>query len=107
MHFPLKGLDMNKYVISEKQRNEEPLIYDLYGVSNHYGQLLGGHYTAFVKNNGVWYKFNDDQVDEIENEQHIISHAAYNLFYARRDIDFEHINYNLIKNKLRIPSEYE
>jgi hypothetical protein len=41
-------------------------------------------------------------VDEIENENTIISNAAYNLFYARRDIDFEHIDYERIKNKLKI-----
>jgi ubiquitin carboxyl-terminal hydrolase 22/27/51 len=42
-------------------------MYDLFGVSNHYGQLLAGHYTAYAKNDGAWYKFNDDIVEEIEN----------------------------------------
>lgn len=27
-------------------------IYDLYAVSNHYGGLGGGHYTAYAKSNG-------------------------------------------------------
>ena len=26
-------------------------IYDLYAVSNHFGGMGGGHYTAFAKNN--------------------------------------------------------
>ena len=36
--------------------------YDLYAVSNHYGGLGGGHYTAYGKNNGKWYEFNDSSV---------------------------------------------
>ena len=39
----------------------EPL-YDLFAVSNHYGGLGGGHYTAYAKNNGKWYDFNDSSV---------------------------------------------
>jgi ubiquitin carboxyl-terminal hydrolase 4/11/15 len=29
--------------------------YELYAISNHFGGLGGGHYTAFGKNNGEWY----------------------------------------------------
>ncbi len=75
-------------------------MYDLFGVSNHYGQILAGHYTAYAKNQSHWYRFNDDQVDDLEESQ-IVSNAAYNLFYARRDIDFENINYDEIKNELK------
>jgi ubiquitin C-terminal hydrolase len=34
----------------EIHQNAKP-IYELYAVSNHYGSLGGGHYTAFAKNN--------------------------------------------------------
>ena len=89
---------MKKYVISQSQKESEPLIYDLYGISNHYGQLLAGHYTAIAKNKGTWYRFNDQHIDEIDSENSIVTNAAYNLFYARRDIDFERLDYQLIKN---------
>ncbi len=92
---------MSNFVLSQKQKDNEPLIYDLYGVSNHYGQLQGGHYTAYAKNDGKWYRFNDDEVEEIENEASIVSPAAYNLFYARRDISFENLDYQSIKNILK------
>lgn len=29
--------------------------YELYAISNHYGGLGGGHYTAYGKNRGKWY----------------------------------------------------
>lgn len=33
----------------EVRENSEP-VYELYAVSNHYGSLGGGHYTAYAKN---------------------------------------------------------
>jgi ubiquitin carboxyl-terminal hydrolase 4/11/15 len=47
--FPIEGLDMRPYVIT-LQHEPEPVLYDLCGVSNHFGSLNGGHYTAYVKN---------------------------------------------------------
>lgn len=35
--------------------NSKEPIYDLYAVSNHYGGLGGGHYTAYAKNGDKWY----------------------------------------------------
>jgi ubiquitin C-terminal hydrolase len=57
-------------------------IYDLYGVCNHFGNVLGGHYTSFVKNtNEKWYHYNDTQVQHIENTNILINPMAYCLFY--------------------------
>lgn len=39
-----------------------PVLYDLYAVTNHIGGLGGGHYTAYCKNSGDWYKFDDNYV---------------------------------------------
>jgi ubiquitin C-terminal hydrolase len=66
--FPITGLDMRKYVITLKDE-AEPVLYDLYGVSNHFGSLNGGHYTASCLNaaNGKWYYFNDSSVNTIED----------------------------------------
>ena len=63
--------------------SEEPL-YDLYAVSNHYGGLGGGHYTAFGKNDGKWYDYNDSSV-RATSESSIGGSGAYMLFYKRRD----------------------
>lgn len=43
---------------------DQQLIYDLYAVSNHYGGLDGGHYTAYCKNPvaNEWFDFDDSQV---------------------------------------------
>jgi ubiquitin carboxyl-terminal hydrolase 4/11/15 len=61
------------------------LIYDLYAVSNHYGSMNFGHYTAYVKNpfTKAWYDCDDSRVGEV-NPSRVVSEAAYVLFYRRR-----------------------
>jgi ubiquitin C-terminal hydrolase len=83
IQFPLDDMDLSKYVIGY---DKETYIYDLYGVCNHSGGVLGGHYTAFVKNaDGVWFLFNDTTVTQVSAEA-IISSKAYCLFYRKKQI---------------------
>jgi ubiquitin C-terminal hydrolase len=79
--FPLYGLDLSPYVSGYSPGKYK---YDLYGVCNHSGGALGGHYTAYVKvANGKWYHVNDTSVSEV-NERVIVSTKAYCLFYRMR-----------------------
>lgn len=51
INFPIQDLDMSPFIASEDQKQSGvSLLYDLYAVSNHYGSLAFGHYTAFCKN---------------------------------------------------------
>lgn len=70
VNFPLEGLDMSPYVLSKAQKEQGPLIFDCFGVSNHYGGVGGGHYTAFARNHhtGLWYDFDDSHVTPVSNE---------------------------------------
>lgn len=78
--FPLTNLNLSKYVIGY---NKETFVYDLYGVCNHSGSVLGGHYTSFVKNaNDKWYHYNDTSVIEIQENQ-ILTSKAYCFFYRK------------------------
>eukprot|EP01118_Nematostelium_gracile_P016981 TRINITY_DN7131_c0_g1_i1.p1 TRINITY_DN7131_c0_g1~~TRINITY_DN7131_c0_g1_i1.p1 ORF type:complete len:918 (-),score=273.75 TRINITY_DN7131_c0_g1_i1:43-2796(-) len=83
VNYPIKGLDLTDYVKGPKDNR---FIYDLYAVSNHYGSLGGGHYTAYGKNrlNNEWYKFDDSSVSKIE-ESRVVTSSAYVLFYRRRE----------------------
>jgi ubiquitin carboxyl-terminal hydrolase 2/21 len=82
--FPLDNLNLSKYVIGY---NKDTYIYDLYGVCNHSGSVMGGHYTSFVKNaNGKWYHYNDTSVSEVALAQQIITAKAYCFFYRKRQI---------------------
>jgi ubiquitin C-terminal hydrolase len=46
VNFPIRNLDLSKYVKSKDGRSH---MYELYAISNHYGGLGGGHYTAYAK----------------------------------------------------------
>jgi ubiquitin carboxyl-terminal hydrolase 2/21 len=80
--FPLENLKLSKYVIGY---NNDSYVYDLYGVCNHSGSVMGGHYTSFVKNaNGKWYHYNDTCVLEVGIPEHIKTPKAYCFFYRKR-----------------------
>jgi ubiquitin C-terminal hydrolase len=82
--FPLDNLDLSNYVIGYKKKS---YIYELYGVCNHSGVVLGGHYTSYVKNaNNKWYHFNDTSVTEVPIIESIISPKAYVLFYRKKNL---------------------
>ncbi|GFR96123.1 ubiquitin carboxyl-terminal hydrolase 8 [Elysia marginata] len=77
--FPVNGLDLSQYIAGSRPRNH----YNLYGISNHYGTMEGGHYTAFCRNpvNKRWYKFDDQDVYEISTSD-VKTSAAFVLYYT-------------------------
>jgi hypothetical protein len=84
--FPLVGLDLRGIVNHNWKDGQEP-IYDCYAVSNHFGGLGGGHYTAYARaDNGVWCNFDDSRVTSGVDENEVVSSAAYCLYYKRRDV---------------------
>lgn len=83
VNFPLINLNMNSYVARSELRTGGSKMYHLYAVSNHYGSMEGGHYTAFCKSSvyGKWFKFDDQSVSAIDSSE-VVSSAAYILFYS-------------------------
>ena len=82
--FPLEGLSLAEYAAKEDSTLTH---YNLYGVSNHYGTIDGGHYTSFCKpfDEKVWYKFDDQNVTKLTVP--VNSSAAYLLFYESAHTD--------------------
>lgn len=83
VNYPVRGLDLSRHLIATP---EQPPVYDLYAVSNHYGSMGGGHYTAYAlnKSSNKWYKFDDSYVTEVDENQ-VVASSGYVLFYRRRD----------------------
>jgi len=82
IEFPLDDLNLSKYVSGY---NASSYIYELYGVCNHIGSVMGGHYTSFARNaNNEWIHYNDSNVDILQ-EENIITPMAYCLFYRKKN----------------------
>lgn len=84
VEFPTNNLNLKKYIINN---NHGPATYDLISVSNHYGGMGGGHYTAFCKNKDdqQWYYFDDSSVSP-SSEDVVVTKAAYVLVYQRQGL---------------------
>jgi len=79
--FPLDNLDLSRYVDGYYPQQ---YVYKLYGVCNHIGNVMGGHYTSFVCDaNDEWLHYNDTNVSNIHAKD-VVSTMAYCLFYRRK-----------------------
>ena len=114
IEFPLHGLNMDPYVMSPRQAEQQPTAngngiadaekegpdpatlppfsYDCYGVLRHLGSSGdGGHYISLVKDQGrgCWRKFDDERHRDFDPAQlgardRVQSGEAYILFFQRR-----------------------
>jgi ubiquitin carboxyl-terminal hydrolase 4/11/15 len=101
--FPLDALDMSKHCASARNTNATfvedsvPATYDLFAVTNHYGRMGFGHYTAFARRwdeqgiSNEWALFDDSSVRSVGDgtgragrNDGVVTSAAYVLFYRRR-----------------------
>ncbi|XP_066554299.1 ubiquitin carboxyl-terminal hydrolase 19 isoform X2 [Amia ocellicauda] len=94
--FPVRNLDLSKFCIGQKDDSQPP-IYDLYAVINHYGGMIGGHYTAYARlpndknsqrSDVGWRLFDDSTVTTVEESQ-VVTRYAYVLFYRRQNSPVE------------------
>ena len=78
VHFPLR-LEIGDYM--SRVNKARPPPYELVAVLVHQGQTCdSGHYLAYVKNDGEWYKCNDSDVRRVDVET-VLSQQAYILVY--------------------------
>ena len=82
--FPIHDLDIRKYVVEENSRKDS--FYDLCAISQHYGSLSSGHYTACCINENEWYSFDDETVKKVNDNSRIISKGAYILIFRKKSL---------------------
>jgi hypothetical protein len=59
--------------------------YDLFGVVSHRGDMSAGHYVAYVRAGGAWFKCDDAWVLLADGEAEVGRCQPYMLFYQQRD----------------------
>lgn len=64
---------MSEFIINpaKQQWPKEKKTYNLIAVSNHYGGMGGGHYTAYARNykDDKWYHFDDSSVSAFSEDR--------------------------------------
>nr|CAB3267545.1 ubiquitin carboxyl-terminal hydrolase 15 [Phallusia mammillata] len=93
VNFPIRDLDLSEFIVNPTKESWETKKrrYNLIAVSNHYGGLGGGHYTAYAKNSvdNEWHYFDDSSVSP-SSEDRVVTKAAYMLVYQRQDLEEWH-----------------
>ncbi|XP_064633271.1 uncharacterized protein LOC135491379 [Lineus longissimus] len=97
VNIPLKNLNLNSVVFDSVVKREdltappEGYEYDLYAVCLHLGAGATncGHYIAYcMVSDGTWWKFDDDEVTQVNMEfelnSRLVRENAYMLFYKRK-----------------------
>ena len=81
VNFELRNLNVGQFAIDGFDNKFSQ--FNLYAVSNHFGSLEGGHYTAYCSSNVLkgWHKYDDQDVSAMQPEN-VTSSAAYILFYS-------------------------
>lgn len=99
--FP-SSIDFAPYLAEDSPQKSEDMIYDLFGVIAHAGEITSGHFYAFLRTDpkediDKWYKFNDSHVLFSNKKEAIIDnfggrkneekqhYSAYILIYMRRN----------------------
>ncbi|KZT67329.1 cysteine proteinase [Daedalea quercina L-15889] len=96
--YPLKNLELTNYMPpplppgvhnggqqlsrDDPRAQIPPYRYDLYGVTNHFGTLSSGHYTAFISSRGGWLYCDDSRISQADPKD-VVGKPAYMLFYKR------------------------
>ncbi|KAF9349340.1 ubiquitin-specific protease doa4 [Mortierella sp. NVP85] len=86
VQYPVQDLDLTKYLPKRSATEQpHPVLYDLYAVSNHSGEVSSGHYTACVRGEtpGSWINFDDSRVSPCDKSVAVSQHG-YTLFYVRK-----------------------
>ncbi|KAJ7066422.1 ubiquitin carboxyl-terminal hydrolase 4 [Mycena amicta] len=96
--YPLKSLDLTNFMPpplppgadkgrivmtpDDPRSQMPPYRYNLYGVTNHTGNLSSGHYTAFIADRDGWKSCDDSSIRPVDEKQ-VVNQRAYVLFYKR------------------------
>ena len=74
-----KTYDITRFVLN---KDKEKVIYNLYAVLTHFDQ---NHFVALCQNpvNSVWYKFDDETIEQIDEKEVIKFDCPDIIFYKR------------------------
>ena len=94
-------INIKKYVDKEYNKDKNDILYKLICICTHSGESSSkGHYTSYCLNeNGKFYYFSDDYVEEVEDEKELYEDEPYLLFYQK--LETNNISHNEENNQIK------
>ena len=88
--FPFENVQLDKYLMQKNKKNKR---YDLYGIINHRGTLLQGHYYCDIKKGNKWIRYDDSFVEEdtdinISNVYILVYKSNNKEYYKNKQYNF-------------------
>ena len=82
-------LEIDLIDVIEEESPKQSVKFELFAISQHFGSLNYGHYTAIIKhyNSGKWFRADDGTVSVLEDDWFDdvkVKESAYVLFYRRK-----------------------
>ena len=92
--FP-ESIDLAPF-LSPDSDHSQSLVYDLYGVLVHMGNVFSGHYYAFLRTSTYpqWYKFDDNVVTKVDSKDAIEDNFGETQSSSRNGSYYKTNNYN-------------
>jgi ubiquitin carboxyl-terminal hydrolase 8 len=84
--FDLNNLNLGQFAGACGGRKNRYKEYHLFGVTNHFGTMEGGHYTGYCYSQvyDKWHKYDDQEVSSM-TASNVKTSAAYILFYSAKN----------------------
>lgn len=89
-----RAADQYQPLIEEKLSLEGDLIYTLKSVIVHYGTHNYGHYIAFRKYRGVWFRTSDENIEVVTEDEVLRTPGVFMLFYELKSLVSEDGEFN-------------
>jgi ubiquitin C-terminal hydrolase len=81
VEFPLTNFNINDIMSPINNDIEiDERTYSLFAISLQIGNMQGGHYYSYCKNDTGWFEFNDEHYSKIDDDK-VCNKNAYLLFY--------------------------
>ncbi|CCH42042.1 Ubiquitin carboxyl-terminal hydrolase [Wickerhamomyces ciferrii] len=85
----------------EKQDLSGPLVYALRSVIVHYGTHNYGHYIAYRKFRGVWWRTSDETIDIVDEDEVLSAPGVFMLFYELDSLSKEEEDLEDLENEVQ------
>ena len=80
----LNNTDFSKWIAFPSVSKHISTNYSVFAVIEQHGGTRGGHYLSYAKHTGSWIRYDDQQINDIQDPNSVINGDTYILFMTRK-----------------------